>query len=231
MPEAATYEQLERAVENMKREAEAYATMAAELDQSRQIIEGILNALPARVFWKDRDGVFVGCNDALAKDAGYGSARDIVGKTDFDMPWRDQAEGYREHDRRVMESGLPELLIEEAQTTPGGTTITLLTSKVPLRSASGEVTGVLGTYMDISDRKRTEEALERERSRVAAALEQVKTLRGILPICADCKKVRDDTGYWSQVEKYVAEHSEAKFSHGICPDCAAKLYPEYTGED
>ena len=58
-------------------------------------------------------------------------------------------------------------------------------------------------------------------------LKEIKVLKGFLPICASCKKIRDDKGYWTQVEKYVADHSEAKFSHGICPDCAKKLYPEY----
>lgn len=62
---------------------------------------------------------------------------------------------------------------------------------------------------------------------VQEALAQIKTLRGIVPICASCKKIRDDAGYWRQVEAYVAAHSEATFSHGICPDCMAKLYPEY----
>lgn len=59
-------------------------------------------------------------------------------------------------------------------------------------------------------------------------LKEIKVLKGFIPICASCKKIRDDKGYWTQVEKYVADHSEAKFSHGICPDCAKKLYPEYT---
>ena len=57
------------------------------------------------------------------------------------------------------------------------------------------------------------------------ALAQIKTLRGIVPICASCKKIRDDQGYWSQVESYVSSHSEAQFSHGICPECASQLYP------
>jgi hypothetical protein len=59
-----------------------------------------------------------------------------------------------------------------------------------------------------------------------ATVAQVKVLRGLLPICASCKKVRDDQGYWQQIEAYVADHSEAAFSHGICPECAARLYPE-----
>jgi hypothetical protein len=57
------------------------------------------------------------------------------------------------------------------------------------------------------------------------ALSKVKTLSGLLPICASCKKIRDDKGYWNQIETYIGAHSEAEFSHGICPDCLIKLYP------
>lgn len=62
---------------------------------------------------------------------------------------------------------------------------------------------------------------------LALALEQVKTLRGIVPICANCKNVRDDQGYWSRVENYIREHTEAEFSHAVCPDCMNKLYPQF----
>jgi preprotein translocase subunit YajC len=72
-------------------------------------------------------------------------------------------------------------------------------------------------------------AKERENmiQKLQAALAEVKTLRGIIPICASCKKVRDDKGYWNQIESYVRDHSEADFSHGICPECARKLYPDF----
>jgi len=66
--------------------------------------------------------------------------------------------------------------------------------------------------------KRTSELIE--------AITKVKTLSGLLPICANCKKIRDDSGYWTQIESYISEHSEADFSHSICPDCVKKLYPE-----
>ena len=62
------------------------------------------------------------------------------------------------------------------------------------------------------------------------AVNQIKTLRGIVPICANCKKIRDDRGYWNQVEVYVRDHTEAEFSHSICPDCMKELYPEYMRE-
>ena len=63
------------------------------------------------------------------------------------------------------------------------------------------------------------------------ALEEVKTLSGLIPICSFCKKIRDDNGYWNQIESYIKEHSEAEFSHGICPECAKKQYPEYLIND
>jgi DNA-binding response OmpR family regulator len=62
------------------------------------------------------------------------------------------------------------------------------------------------------------------------ALADIKTLRGILPICMHCKKIRDDQGYWNQVEIYVRDHTEAEFSHGLCPDCMRTLYPDWAGE-
>lgn len=79
---------------------------------------------------------------------------------------------------------------------------------------------------EMAQKKRTEEALEEERRRLQQALDEVRTLRGIVPICASCKNIRDDKGFWNQVEKYVSDHTEAEFSHSICPDCAKKLYPE-----
>jgi hypothetical protein len=75
---------------------------------------------------------------------------------------------------------------------------------------------------------------DRDKSKIIKELQEastrVKVLSGLLPICAACKNIRDDQGYWNQIEEYLQKHSEAKFSHGICPDCAAKLYPEYYSE-
>ena len=78
-----------------------------------------------------------------------------------------------------------------------------------------------------SRRRRAEEERERLIKRLQETLAEVKTLSGMLPICANCKKIRDDKGYWNQIEAYIGDHSEAEFSHGICPDCAKKLYPEF----
>ena len=76
--------------------------------------------------------------------------------------------------------------------------------------------------------KQGKEALQLERDNLKKALAEIKTLRGILPICSSCKKIRDDDGYWEILEQYVQKHSEAEFSHSICPECVQKLYPDLT---
>ena len=80
-------------------------------------------------------------------------------------------------------------------------------------------------------RVKTHLALSRHIKELSRALETVKTLSGLIPICAGCKKIRDDQGYWKQVETYICEYTNARFSHGICPDCAQTLYPDFNMHD
>ena len=84
-----------------------------------------------------------------------------------------------------------------------------------------------GITSDITAGKTAEKEKEFLIDQLNAKIDQIKVLTGLLPICAVCKKIRDDQGYWNQIEAYIQEHSDAKFSHGICPDCAERLYPEY----
>jgi len=76
----------------------------------------------------------------------------------------------------------------------------------------------------------TKRELQQKTMELQDALGKVKLLSGYLPICASCKKIRDDKGYWQAVESYIDSHSEAKFSHGICPECIQKLYPEFSDD-
>lgn len=82
-------------------------------------------------------------------------------------------------------------------------------------------------FDNITESKHATQERERLIGELQKALSEVKTLSGLLPICANCKKIRDDKGYWNQIEGYIQQHSDAQFSHGICPDCIKKLYPEY----
>jgi hypothetical protein len=89
------------------------------------------------------------------------------------------------------------------------------------------VTGLKKPYsIMFRNLKKSEEILQIEKNRLEAALSQIRTLSGLLPICANCKKNRDDQGYWNQIEAYIHDHSDAKFNHGICPECYKKLYPD-----
>jgi PAS domain S-box-containing protein len=85
---------------------------------------------------------------------------------------------------------------------------------------------ILGNIVDITKQKNAEEEREKLVEELQDALAQVRTLSGLLPICASCKKIRDDKGYWRQIEAYIRDHSEAEFSHSICPECTKKIYPE-----
>ncbi|MCX6142289.1 MAG: hypothetical protein NTZ35_03625, partial [Ignavibacteriales bacterium] len=91
---------------------------------------------------------------------------------------------------------------------------------------ANSVVGICGAVQDITERKRAEQERETIISELKTALENVRTLGGLLPICASCKKIRDDKGYWNQLEKYLGDHTDAKLTHGLCPDCAKVYFPE-----
>jgi hypothetical protein len=86
---------------------------------------------------------------------------------------------------------------------------------------------ILAVNRDITARRQVETARENLIQDLKDSFEKIKTLKGLLPICASCKNLRDDKGYWNQIETYIATHSEAEFSHGLCPVCAKKLYPDF----
>ncbi|MFZ4621514.1 MAG: histidine kinase N-terminal 7TM domain-containing protein [Bacteroidota bacterium] len=109
----------------------------------------------------------------------------------------------------------------------GETTEWFLVSRTPVVGSHPSTTGTLLICRDITAKKQTEQQQELLISELQEALASVKTLGGLLPICASCKKIRDDEGYWSQVEQYIAKHTDAKFTHGICPDCGTKALDDY----
>lgn len=136
----------------------------------RNFVIDLLKQLPLYVFWKNTECVYLGCNDAFAQSVGLSCADDIVGKTDYDLPWtKEESDVYRENDKRVMTTRAPINNIEESQTTLDGQKIVLLTNKVPLLNDEDEVMGVLGIYSDITERKRNEVYLEKAKLAADAA--------------------------------------------------------------
>ena len=134
----------------------------------QRLLQLVIDTIPQRVFWKDRDSLYLGCNRSFARDAGLDDPALIVGKTDFDLAWKATAHLYVADDRLVMESNTPKIDIEEPMTFPDGRTIWLRTSKVPLRSEGDSVFGVLGMYEDVTEQRQA--AIER--TRLAEIVEQ-----------------------------------------------------------
>lgn len=139
--------------------------------KQQELISQIVETIPMRVFWKDRDSRYLGCNTLFAKNAGLSRPGELIGQTDLDMVWRDQAEMYRADDRLVMDSDIPKLSYDEPQTTPQGKQIWVRTSKVPLRNERDETIGVLGVYEDITAYKQIELSLRESEERFRMAFE------------------------------------------------------------
>lgn len=143
-----------------------------ELFNSRQMLRSVLDNIPQRVFWKDINSVYLGCNEPFAVDCGYEDPSEVVGKNDYQTASAANADLYRSDDRKVMETGRAKLRFEEPQIKPDGTRAWVNTSKVPMYDNDGQVYGVLGTYEDITQRKRAEDRLK-EYEKVVESLEEM----------------------------------------------------------
>lgn len=158
--------------------ADTTAKRSAErsLHTSRQVLQQVIDAMPLSVVWKDFNSVYQGCNLPFAKVAGFERAADVAGKTDYDMVWKkEEADWFRKCDRQVMDSGKAELNIIEPQLQSDGKQAWLSTSKIPLRDSSGNVTGVLVMFEDITDQKDAQE----QQQRLLAILEATPDVVGI----------------------------------------------------
>lgn len=142
-------------------------------EESSRMLTLILDTVPTRVFWKDRNSVFLGCNQLFASDAGLRSPEKIIGKTDFDFNWREQAESYQHDDNKVMTSGQAKIGYEEPQTTPAGDLIWLETSKIPLTDRNGTIIGILGIYSEVTARKQAEDALAKSKAEFEAIFNSI----------------------------------------------------------
>lgn len=127
-------------------------------------------------------------------------------------------------------AGKPPSTVEHRIIHKDGSIHWISNTPVPRHDEGGQLIAYDGIITDITRRKQIEEEREGLIHELRDALSKIRALRGLLPICASCKKIRNDEGYWEQIEVYIRDHSEADFSHGICPECAKKLYPEYYKE-
>ncbi|WP_144144445.1 EAL domain-containing protein [Paraburkholderia sp. BCC1884] len=130
----------------------------AEAHRSNQMLEAVIDNIPQRIFWKDLESRYLGCNMAFARDAGLAYPEQVVGKSDTDMPWRAFADLLNKHDQEVVSTGVPKMSFE-VDLMIDGVHRTTVTSKLPFTDGDGRVIGVLGSYTDITERKRADLAL------------------------------------------------------------------------
>ncbi len=209
------------------------------LRHSESQLREIINFLPDPTWVIDKEGKIIHWNHALERLTGIG-ADDVLGKGKYeyalplygtrrpvlidlvlepDKKWEEVYSDLK-RDGDVLansETFHPDL---------GESGIYLSGTASPLYDSSGEEVGAIETVRDITEHKLLEQEKEKViKEELDKALSKVKYLSGLLPICASCKNIRDDNGYWKQIEEYIRDHSEAEFSHSICPDCIKKLYP------
>jgi PAS domain S-box-containing protein len=195
--------------------AEAQAYLAALVESSEDAIIG-----------QTLDGMILSWNAGAERMYGY-TAEEVKGCSIALVipPYR--PEEFPENYQRIRE-GMRIDRYETVRMRKDGSVMDVSLALSPIRDASGKVVGVSAIERDITARKREEEERLKLIDELTMALASIRTLRGLLPICASCKKIRDDHGYWQKVELYISDHTGAEFTHGICPDCMKRLYPEYT---
>ena len=193
------------------------------LGESERKFSKLFHASPVYIaFTAINDGRFLDVNDAFTNITGY-QRKEVLGRTSVQIGlWFDSGRkgqvyracskygGFHEEEVRFRKkNGDPLYGFWSAE-------------KIEL----GGKACLISVLVDTTERKKAQEALRQERDKLHV-LSEIKTLSGLVPICSNCKKIRDDQGYWNQIEKYIGERSNAQFSHGICPECAKKLYPEF----
>lgn len=195
------------------------------LAYEQYLMQTLMDFTPDFVYFKDTHSRFIRISRAQARLFGLSDPAQAVGKTDHDFFTPEHARQALEDEQAIMRTG-QHLTTEERETWPNRPDTWVSTTKVPLYDQAGHAIGTFGISRDITERKRADAEREQLIAELREALSRIKALQGLLPICASCKRIRDDRGHWNRIESYLQEHSGAEFSHGVCPECIQKLYPE-----
>jgi PAS domain S-box-containing protein len=188
-----------------------------------EVLETVLDESTDPIFNILEDGTYRYVNPAFSTPFGR-TPGEVIGRRIWDLFTREEAEKRMAVVARAFATAQPVVFDVRVPTADGDTYY--ITSVKPILDASGCVTSVVCISKNITERKREEEERLAMIRTLQAALDEVRVLSGLLPICSHCRKVRDDKGYWTQIEEYVRTHSKADFTHGICPDCRALWFPE-----
>lgn len=191
--------------------------------EAEQNFSRLFDTVPIGLFHMQPDGKILQVNRAFAEMTGHPSAESVSNRHALEFFHR--PEEHRAWRDTIEREGI--LLRHETQIRRADGS--LFWAEIGTRALRDGVSGSIfyeGSIEDISERHAAEQERERLIVELREALARVKKLSGLLPICASCKKIRDDHGYWNQLEVYISEHSDASFTHSFCPECVRRLYPE-----
>lgn len=218
-----TYRELELQVQQLRTEVSRHAPTEKGACEAVLQYQCIFASAVDSIFIVDPDtGSFIDCSDKGAQRLGY-SKEEFLQLKVFDVNPVELHPDIRERFKKQLAG--ESIVFETIHRRKDGHEI-----PVEISSTLFEVKGkkkILAFCRDISERKKREAEREQLVTELQRALDEIKTLQGILPICASCKKIRDDKGYWEQIEIYIREHAGVEFTHGICPECSKKLYPHF----
>jgi PAS domain S-box-containing protein len=206
--------------------------MEIALREGAQLLQSILEALPVGVWITDRDGKIIKGNPAGREIWGGARYVGVDRYHEYKCWWADSGEPIRPEEsalaRAVMrgETSLNEEIEIEGF---DGLRKIILNSALPVCDSEQQILAAIGVSQDITARKKAEREREKLIAKLRESLANIRTLKGLLPVCAWCKKIRDDQGYWNQLESYITSHFEVGITHGICPECAEKLSHELHG--
>jgi PAS domain S-box-containing protein len=167
------------------------------------------------------DGKWLKVNAAFCDNVGY-SEEELLQMRFQEITHPEDMEANLESLRRLIDGEVLSYRIEKRYLHKSGRAVWMLVCVSCMRNSTGQALFLVAQMEDITERKLMEQELKARNAELTEALNQIKQLRGILPICMYCKKVRDDTNYWHSVESFIAKHSDASFSHGVCPECLGK---------
>jgi rsbT co-antagonist protein RsbR len=166
-------------VGSLANEIEALRARTSELEQTVARYQQILDALPLTIFWKDVEGRYLGYNQRLADSTGFNEPAEMLGKTDYDLPWRDHADSARANENRILTEGTAQLNVREQVTQADGQMLWVKTNKIPLVNAEGKINIILGTVENITQQVQQEEEQQRQHEAIisnqASALAELST--------------------------------------------------------
>jgi PAS domain S-box-containing protein len=204
-----------------------YAMIAGRQSrEASQRLAAIVESSADAIIGKDLKGIIVSWNAGAEQMYGYAS-REAIGKSIFMLAADDLSAEEMAQWLQRLSSGEKIENYETLRRKKDGGVIHVALTISPTKNELGQIEGSSTIARDITSRKLAEKEREELLASLQTALANVKTLHGMLPICSACNKIRNDEGYWERIETYIRERSDAEFTHGICPDCAKKLYPQF----